>query len=143
MTERRAKGTYTLLVRVDRAVDIDVGALGVREYPRGYYAYTGSAFGSGGFSRIERHQRVAAGDHDVRHWHVDYLLGDPTTRLVEVAKSPGVDAECEIARSLPGRSVPDFGASDCDCGSHLTHAADRTELSAAIERVHSSYEGPG
>ncbi len=43
--------------------------------------YTGSALGSGGFSRVERYRAVAAGENDARHWHVDYLLGDETTSI--------------------------------------------------------------
>lgn len=136
MTESRSKGTYTLLIELDRDAEIEVGALGVRNVPAGWYAYTGSAFGSGGFSRIDRHRRVASDENDVRHWHVDYLLGHPEARLDSVTKSPGVNAECAIARALPGGPVPGFGASDCACGSHLAFAADRTALARAIERAH-------
>ena len=136
MTESRPKGTYTLLVNLDRDADIEVGALGVRAFSGGHYAYTGSAFGTGGFSRIERHRQVAAGTHDVRHWHIDYLLGHPAARIVAVSTSTGVDIECAVARSLPGRPVSGFGASDCDCDSHLTHATEQGDLEAAIARAH-------
>lgn len=140
MTESRSKGMYTLLVRLDESTEIEVGALGVREFSAGYYAYTGSAFGSGGFSRVDRHRRVASDDHDVRHWHIDYLLGHPATRLVSVHTSPDVDAECAIARSLPGDPVPGFGASDCDCDSHIVQLSTRVDLATAIERTHSNHE---
>ncbi|MFC6724907.1 DUF123 domain-containing protein, partial [Halobium palmae] len=70
-------GTYTLLFELAESTSLEVGALGTHTVPAGWYAYTGSALGSGGFARVCRHERVAAGDHDVRHWHVDYLGGCP------------------------------------------------------------------
>ena len=137
MTGDRAKGTYTLLIGLDEDTEIEVGALGVREFPVGWYAYTGSALGSGGFARVDRHRRVARGDYDTCFWHIDYLLRRSATTLESAVRSAGVDAECEVARSLPGRSIPGFGASDCDCDAHLTYTAGRAELASAIERAHS------
>ncbi len=74
-------GTYTLLIALAKPATIAVGALGECEFSAGRYAYTGSAFGPGGFSRVDRHREVASGDRDVRHWHIDYLLGHPRTRI--------------------------------------------------------------
>ncbi|AZH26591.1 GIY-YIG nuclease family protein [Haloplanus aerogenes] len=129
-------GTYTLLLTLPQAVDIAVGALGTHRFPGGAYAYTGSALGSGGFARVDRHRRVARGDHDVRHWHVDYLTGHSATELVDVVTSPGVDAECAIARRLPGGPVEGFGASDCGCRSHLAVGEDIETLRATVASVH-------
>jgi len=129
-------GTYTLLLTLPRAVDIEVGALGTHRFPAGAYAYTGSALGSGGFARVDRHRRVARGDHDVRHWHVDYLTGHAATELVDVVTSSGVDAECAIARRLPDGPVEGFGASDCGCRSHLAVAVDVETLRATVESAH-------
>lgn len=53
-------GTYTLAFAVPADRRVEVGALGARRFPAGGYAYTGSALGPGGFSRIDRHRRVAA-----------------------------------------------------------------------------------
>jgi Uri superfamily endonuclease len=129
-------GTYTLCLELPRPVDIDVGALGVHRFPAGGYAYTGSALGSGGFARVDRHRRIAAGEDDTRHWHVDSLTGHPATDLVTVVTSDGVDAECRIAGRLPDGPVPGFGASDCDCRSHLA-AVDRVAtLADAVESAH-------
>ncbi|WP_425498758.1 GIY-YIG nuclease family protein [Haloplanus salilacus] len=131
-------GTYTLCLELSRAVDIEVGALGVHRFPPGAYAYTGSALGSGGFARVDRHRRIATGEDDTRHWHVDYLTGHPETDFVTVVTSDGVDAECRIARRLPDGPVPGFGASDCDCRSHLA-AADRVAtLLDAVESAHAA-----
>jgi Uri superfamily endonuclease len=130
------KGTYTLLIEVERAADIGIGALGDYPLPKGWYAYTGSAFGPGGFSRVARHERVARGDHDVRYWHIDYLLGHPRTGLDRAVRTPGADIECPVARALSAGPVPGFGASDCDCRSHLAHDSERSSLLEAIETAH-------
>jgi Uri superfamily endonuclease len=129
-------GTYTLLVALPDAADIEVGALGAREFPAGWYAYTGSALGSGGFARVERHRELAAGERDTRHWHVDYLLGHPDVALREAVTSPGADIECAVAQRLPAGPVEGFGASDCDCGSHLAHFGTRERALAAVRTAH-------
>ena len=130
-------GTYTLVAELPETTEIDVGALGACRFPAGAYAYTGSALGSGGFSRVRRHRRTARGDHDVRHWHVDYLLGHPAVRIDRVIHGPGADVECVVADRLPDGPVTGFGASDCHCPSHLSWTA---ELEDLIDRVVRAYE---
>lgn len=115
-------GTYVLVIEATRAATIEVGALGDRTFEAGAYAYVGSAFGPGGFSRVDRHRELAAGDRETRHWHVDYLLGHPATRLEAAITFPDADRECELAAALPGEPVDGFGASDCDCAAHLLAA---------------------
>lgn len=134
------RGTYTLLVDLSERASIEVGALGEREFRAGWYAYTGSALGAGGFARVDRHRAVAAGRNEVRHWHIDYLLGHPETTIAQVLTSAGVDAECAIAQSLSGSRVAGFGASDCDCESHLVYDEDRTRLLRAIRGAHRTHE---
>lgn len=133
-------GTYTLVIELPTATTLSVGALGERRFAAGAYAYTGSALGSGGFSRVRRHRRTARGDHDVRHWHVDYLLGETDARIDRVVHAPGVDAECEVAGRLPAGPVDGFGASDCGCSSHLSGAEGLGGLS---ERVTRAYDAEG
>jgi len=131
-------GTYTLVLDRESDGAIQVGALGTLDFPAGPYAYTGSALGAGGFSRVERHRAVADGTNDARHWHIDYLLGDDATSVVTVVTTAD-EIECAVARRLVdvvGGEVPDFGCSDCDCGSHLVGCGDRAELVAAVERAH-------
>ncbi|MFB6143015.1 MAG: DUF123 domain-containing protein [Halorientalis sp.] len=132
-------GTYTLLVTLPNAARIEVGALGECAFPAGWYAYTGSALGPGGFARVDRHHEVAAGDRDTRHWHVDSLLGDTGARIATVVRSPGVAAECAVARAVESVGdvvVPGFGATDCDCGAHLHHHPERGPLLAAVRDAH-------
>jgi len=112
-------GTYTLVVRLAAPATVTVGALGDRALPAGWYAYTGSALGPGGFARVDRHRDLAAGERDTRHWHVDYLLGHPAASVASVIYAGGVDVECAVAATLDGDPVPGFGASDCGCSSHL------------------------
>ncbi|PSQ08162.1 DUF123 domain-containing protein [Halobacteriales archaeon QS_6_71_20] len=144
MTER---GTYTLVYAVPDPVEIEVGALGAREFPAGGYAYTGSALGAGGFSRIDRHRRVAAGEHDVRHWHVDHLGGHPAVSLIGVERAgDALDAECRVARALADRAatadpVPGFGASDCDCRSHLAFYDSVAAVESAVADVYDALDG--
>lgn len=131
-------GTYTLLIEVPQSITITVGALGDRTFDAGWYAYTGSAFGPGGFARIDRHRELAAGERETRHWHIDYLLGADCTRLDTVYRSPDVDRECQIAAALPGDPIASFGASDCSCNSHLSYHPNRDVLTTALEQHHTT-----
>lgn len=133
-------GTYTLVVELPVERTVAVGALGERSLAPGWYAYTGSATGPGGFARVERHERVASGENDARHWHVDYLLGAPESDLRADVRT-AVDAECAIARAVadaPEVSTPvdGFGASDCGCLAHLAYAESEPRLWAAVEAAH-------
>jgi len=136
-----AGGTYTLVLERDDNGPIGVGAIGEIAFPAGWYAYTGSALGSGGFGRIDRHRAVAAGDNDTRHWHIDYLLGDGATTVGRVVTTEA-DIECAVARRVDGETaagfdrVEDFGCSDCDCRSHLIHHEQRDRLLNAVTDAH-------
>lgn len=135
-------GTYTLVLGLREDATIEVGALGEHAFEAGHYAYTGSAFGAGGLSRVDRHRELAAGDREVRHWHVDYLLCHHATRLVEVVTSEERDVECAVAGRLPAGPVPGFGSSDCDCPSHLARLDGATSV-ATVERAHREAQREG
>ncbi len=65
------KGTYVLIASVLQMKRIGVGRLGEFDIIPGYYAYVGSAFGSGGLcARLGHHLESTADPH----WHIDYLL---------------------------------------------------------------------
>ncbi|GAA0654782.1 GIY-YIG nuclease family protein [Salarchaeum japonicum] len=131
-------GTYTLLLELASPETVRFGAAGERDLDRGFYAYTGSAFGSGGLKRVQRHAELAAGERDTRHWHVDYLLGHPDSRLVETYTVENEDRECEIARRLTDAlaPVPGLGASDCDCETHLAYAAERERAERVLATLY-------
>jgi Uri superfamily endonuclease len=115
-------GTYALLIRVEAAVTVAVGRLGVFDLPPAWYVYIGSARGPGGLAaRIGRHLRPA-GEKRLR-WHIDYLTAQAP--VTEVIWAVGEERwECQWAQSL--LALPDaqvaiarFGASDCVCPTHL------------------------
>jgi endonuclease-3 len=145
MAEERAAdgGTYTLCCGLSERATITVGALGALDFPAGWYAYTGTALGPGGFARVERHRELASGERDTRHWHVDYLLGHPAVRVDAVARTPGADRECAVSEALAAAEgterVLDFGASDCDCAGHLVRAAHRDPIAAVLAREHERF----
>ncbi len=114
------KGTYALVLQLERQAEIAIGKLGTFTFPTGYYLYLGSALGPGGLeARLSRHRRR---DKKLR-WHIDYLL--EYAQLVEVwSAASTARLEClwaQAARGLPGGEipVPGFGSSDCRCPSHL------------------------
>lgn len=125
-------GTYVLLVDVLSERRIEVGALGSLAFDPGTYAYVGSARGPGGFARVERHHELSRDARDVRHWHVDYLLGADGTKIEAVVLFPDEDRECELVATLPGAPVDGFGASDCDCDGHLLAGDAEAIIEAAI-----------
>lgn len=126
-------GTYVLLIELDAPATIEFGAAGLFELAPGAYAYVGSAFGTGGLARVDRHRELAAGNREARHWHVDYLLAQPSTRIERVLTTTGVDCECDVATALDGVSetLP-LGASDCNCQGHLFYAEDGDALASAV-----------
>ncbi|MFD1514671.1 GIY-YIG nuclease family protein [Halomarina rubra] len=132
------EGTYTLVVSLGADATVTFGAAGERSLPAGTYAYVGTAFGPGGFSRVERHRELARGERGTRHWHVDYLLGHPASTVASVVTSADVDAECAVAATLDEQvpSVPGLGASDCDCRTHLFGPADGESLRRCVETAH-------
>ncbi|MFB6202789.1 MAG: DUF123 domain-containing protein [Halorhabdus sp.] len=132
------QGTYTLVIVLDEQATIEFGAAGERDLPAGGYAYTGSAFGASGFSRIDRHRELAVGERDVRHWHVDYLLGHAATAIDDVVRTVGGDVECTVASAIAAKTTPidGIGASDCHCDTHLAYAPDRDRLRRIVVDAH-------
>jgi len=133
-------GTYTLLVELREPATVEFGAAGTRDLEAGWYAYTGSAFGPGGFSRVERHRELARGEREARHWHVDYLLGHPASRVADAVTTADADVECAVSDALDAEPIGGLGASDCDCDSHLRFSPDRESLERAIRRAHDEAE---
>ena len=65
------KGTCVLIAFVPQMHRIEIGQLGEFDVVPGFYAYVGSAFGTGGLcARIVHHLESTAAPH----WHIDYLL---------------------------------------------------------------------
>ena len=128
------KGTYTLIMHLKGGRKLRVGAIGEIYFEAGYYAYTGSALGSGGFSRIRRHLGVSAGLNRTRKWHIDYLL--PYVEVVLTVTS--VRPECSVAKGIDAvlPRVTGFGCSDCRCQSHLHYSQALESMMAAVKKAH-------
>ena len=126
ITTLPAKGVYTLLIFVPEEICLNVGSLGMQRFPKGYYAYTGSALGRGASSlniRVQRHSRKAK----TKFWHIDYLLAHEDVLITSVLTAQtDENMECEtnsrIKHGLDAEIlIEGFGSSDCrqNCRSHL------------------------
>lgn len=114
------RGVYVLILRLDNNTDIRTGGLGELCFKKGYYAYVGSALGTGGFKRVTRHFNVASGENRTRKWHIDYLL--PHSKVICAVLLPTDEAlECTVAETLGqfSEGIPGFGCTDCACRTHL------------------------
>jgi Uri superfamily endonuclease len=113
-----ARGTYVLIVRVDQPLRLAIGRLGSVTFSSGYYAYVGSAHGSGGLrARLGRHLRA---DKPL-HWHIDYLTAAAPITAIWLRVSPE-RLECTWAQEIIAWGtvpIPHFGSSDCACPAHL------------------------
>ena len=111
------KGTYCLIIHLNKSSNIKIGALGEIYFKKGYYVYIGSAMNSLK-PRIERH----LSNSKKIHWHIDYLLKKENVAIEEVIFNIGKEKiECELAKiiSSHGEEILNFGSSDCSCNSHL------------------------
>ncbi len=114
------KGVYILILRLNEDRVIKVGKLGELKFKKGYYAYAGSALGTGGFKRVTRHFDVVSGKNNVRKWHIDYLQSQ--SGVVSAILLPTNEAlECMVAQRLGEflNEFPGFGCTDCACFTHL------------------------
>jgi len=137
ITIPKGSGIYSLLLELEKDICIAVGALGKIKFPAGYYSYTGSARGSGGFSRIRRHLDVAAGRNPTRRWHIDYLLPYIIPKGV-VLTHTDQDLECQISETIGSHTgtIHRFGSSDCSCNGHLHLEKDIEKLVRIVTNAH-------
>ncbi|MFB6291709.1 MAG: DUF123 domain-containing protein [Candidatus Bipolaricaulia bacterium] len=114
------EGIYALIIGIEDGRELKIGNL-VRAEFQGEYLYVGSAHGAGGLQRVTRHMKASRDSEAREHWHVDYLTGPGVikeTWLIPTEK----DLECRLVSDLTNlynQPVENFGASDCDCFSHL------------------------
>ena len=126
------RGSYVLLVHVERKMNVEVGAIGKVEFRPGYYAYVGSAMSSLE-GRLSRHFRRGK----KLFWHIDYLLAN-----VRPVKAFYIESnerlECVIAEKFARHyeGVAKFGSSDCSCRSHMFYmGTDKGEAEKAIKEL--------
>jgi Uri superfamily endonuclease len=136
------RGSYILIIALERDVYVRIGSLGACGLSAGIYAYVGSARRGIG-SRVARHRRLIRLKRGALRWHIDTVLADRNASLLDVLPFPGVD-ECTLSRTIasqPGVEVPvrGFGSSDCTagCSAHfyrlpVVHRPDIVRFAAAL-----------
>ena len=127
------KGSYILLIKLPEEQTITAGRLKTTRFPRGYYAYVGSALG--GFkARLNRHLK----SNKKPHWHIDYLLQKAHIDDIIVCETEK-RLECRIAKAIGSQfdDIPGFGCSDCRCPSHLffADAEMKSEILAMLDSL--------
>ena len=114
--ENQNRGDYMAVLQLAQDREIDTGALGLRQYPAGFYVYVGSAR-RGLAARLARHSRL----RKQMHWHIDYLRDKASvTALIPIRTAD--DLEHDLAAAVDRIAdwrVDEFGATDCHCPSHL------------------------
>jgi Uri superfamily endonuclease len=138
------KGTYILIARVSQMKRLGIGSLGEFDIIPGFYAYVGSAFGSGGLrARLGHHLESTAEPH----WHIDYLLqiADPIEIWLTTADRKLEKHWAELLEDAPGFRVPipRFGSSDYhrSQASHLFYSKRRPSFRWFQQQVMESFEG--
>ncbi len=124
------KGSYALLIDLQKDTTIQIGKLGFLPFLKGHYVYIGSAL-NGLEQRIQRHLR----EEKKIHWHIDYLLQH--THIIDVYyKRSDQREECTIANVFHQQvsHIPGFGCSDCSCPSHLFHGSE-SDLKNTLESL--------
>ena len=132
------RGSYCMVMRLDRETRIPVGKKPPVDFPAGFYCYVGSAMNSLE-KRICRHRSR----EKKKHWHIDYFLDH--ARIVDIKEiESNTKQECginsdvaEMADETPFRG---FGSSDCrNCKAHL-HLF-REDPSDRLDRLVEKWKG--
>ena len=138
------KGTYVLIAQVLQMKRLEIGSLGQFDIIPGFYAYVGSAFGSGGLrARIGHHLESTAEPH----WHIDYLLGVavPVEVWFTTADKKLEHQWAKLLEDLPGFRVPipRFGSSDYhrSRASHLFYSKRRPSFRSFQRQIIENFEG--
>ena len=138
------KGTYILIAQVLQMKRLVIGSLGDFDIVPGFYAYVGSAFGSGGLrARIGHHLKSTAEPH----WHIDYLLqvATPVEVWLATADRKLEHRWAELLEDATGFRVPilRFGSSDYhrSRSSHLFYSKRRPSFRWFRDQIRSSFEG--
>lgn len=112
------KGSYCLIIYVNRRCKIEIGAKGFMNFKEGYYVYVGSGLNNL-TKRIERH----ISNKKKKHWHMDYFSLNNNVNIEQVIYTFSTQKiECELSDKINENSIDyieGFGCSDCNCISHL------------------------
>ncbi|ACB84173.1 GIY-YIG nuclease family protein [Natranaerobius thermophilus] len=126
---------YLIVYQISDSINLTIGKLGDFELPKGYYLYIG---------RDKRNIRSRVSRH-IAHkkklrWHIDYLSQNATPILMRLLPYRLDElSECDIAEKFIQQGaqviVPGFGASDCNCFSHLLHFENFQDLTRLIDEM--------
>ena len=112
------KGVYVIIFSIPELMRTKVGSLGDSQFQKGTYAYVGSAQHNLE-KRISRH----LSKKKKFFWHIDYFLQKAEIQEVWIKRNffDECQAALEVKAILKDTSSPSkkFGASDCNCPSHL------------------------
>ncbi len=135
------KGAYTLIIKIQYPVELQIKSLGRITFQDGIWVYIGSAMGSGSTNlenRIKRHFSSAK----TVHWHIDYLLCNDVNLLKAFWAESATSIECDIAQELHSKNdfhvgPSKFGSSDCQrgCEAHIFRFSDYSRIDGVIEEV--------
>ena len=136
------RGSYLLLLRLPRPRRLEIGSLGSRLFPAGYYIYVGSAMRAL-TSRVNRHLRLRKS----LRWHIDYLRRAATEAVALPVRS-SLRLECDLAAAVAAlfeAGPAGFGSSDCICPAHLFHSPgdplDRPDFHALLQGFRMRHPG--
>lgn len=109
------KAVYLAFFEIDEKKSIEIGALGKEQFEPGTYIYVGSAMNNVE-KRLERHFSST----ENKYWHIDYFSAN-AKHLDSFILPESSEYECVMAKILESfcESIENFGASDCNCDSHL------------------------
>ena len=114
-------GIYILQITLETNKHINFGRDHNYYFQEGSYMYVGSAL-NGLDARIRRH----LSQDKKMHWHIDYLLRHTKIQRIYIKKTTK-NEECLYAQKFAQEFtvIPGFGASDCNCISHLFYTKNR------------------
>lgn len=136
------KGTYILILHLQKDQNLQIGRLGRFKFRAGFYAYAGSAFGSGGLAGRIRHHLIPT---TRPYWHIDYLrrVTDLDQIWLTTADTSQEHAWVALLLELPGATIPvkRFGASGCRCESHLVQFLQQPDIQFFRELIRERFPG--
>ncbi len=127
----KAPGTYVLILSSLDSFSLQIGKKGKMSVKPGYYVYIGSAFGSGGLAaRLGYHIKISKRSR----WHIDYLRAKLKLTAIWLTTDRQHRehqwARCFAEYKCASMPLAQFGASDCNCSSHLFYFSAQPRLKA-------------
>lgn len=129
------KGSYIVCLQLNKVTHVQIGKLGDHVFHPGFYYYIGSAFGPGGVAaRCKHHLNISTSPR----WHLDYLRRHGQVEEI-LFNTETVHYEHVWARAFTQHNIdmpmPGFGASDCDCPTHLFFSSCKLDPRGFIEQT--------